>query len=70
MARFPKHVKEIFTQLTTMRKDGDFVAFMEHLVENIKNLGAHVRVLDKKSEKSLIANLKQELQEKQNASLF
>lgn len=69
-AKFPKHVKEIFSHLTDLRNDGNFVGFMEHLQDNIKNLGAHLRLLDKKSEKSLIAKLKHELHEIQDASLF
>lgn len=31
---------------------------MECLEDNVKNLGAKIRSLDKKSEKSLLANLK------------
>jgi hypothetical protein len=43
--------------------------FMDNLLNNIKNLGAHVKLLDKKSEKALIAEIKTEAESAKDESL-
>ena len=69
LPKFSKDVREIFVKLNDLRKNGDVIGFIEYLQDNIKNLGAHVHLLDKKSEKSLINSLKHELREKQDTTL-
>lgn len=64
---FQKHIREIFTDLNDFRKDKDFLNYMECLKDNIKNLAAHVRgQLDKKAEKTLISQIKQDLSDSED----
>jgi hypothetical protein len=47
-----------------MRESREILTFIEFLVENIKNLAAHVSIFSKKAETNLVNALKQELDEK------
>ena len=62
LTKFSKDVKEIFVYLQTCAKEERLVDFMDYLLNNIKNLGAHVKLLDKKSEKTLIGELQKDLE--------
>ena len=52
--QFQKHIIQIFEALNKQVSDKNFDDFMGILAENIKNLGARIKQLDKKVEKRVV----------------
>ena len=69
-ATFPKHIKDIFCELFDLQQERNFLGFMDCLVDNVKNLSITLLLLEKKSEKALLTQLKSDLEACQKDSVL
>jgi hypothetical protein len=61
--QFQKHVNAIFETLNKAISDKNFDEFIDYLSENIKNLGARIKQIDKKIEKRIKDTLSKTLRD-------